>query len=212
MAPLLRVIVGASAVVCLAACGPKTPGEPSPPDAGPGPGGTSTVREPTPVGAVTGPVASMGTPFDPRDDLYTGPRIVYPDARPRLVAVPGTADAVDVAWLDTGAPQIVLSHIVPKEDGYAIAWHLKLETLDQLAGFARDEDGNRYWVTTRNENELQHQTEPSQTHRDGVARLFKIAPNGDQLYKVEVRDDVESPDALPLVAPMSFGEGRLAVG
>jgi hypothetical protein len=184
-------------------------------DSGSGIDGESTGDAPPedpPDGAEPGPVAGVGAPFDPDDDGYPGPPTTIPAGHPKLVAVANPNGSIDVAWLDTLSPQIVLTQIVPDGDGFANAWHVDLPTIDRLAGYARDDDGNRYVLTTIAEDELLGQTTPTGEHREGIARLVKLSPQGAELFATDLRNDVGGNWPDPLVAPMSFGSGRIAVG
>jgi hypothetical protein len=167
--------------------------------------------EPMPDGASLGPVADHGVPFDPNGDFYGGPATLLPDGIPRLVPVANPNGSIDVAWLDTTSPRITVSHLVPAAGAWEVAWHWEVPTLDRLGGYARDAAGDRYVLTTLDENALLTNPAPSGQHRDGIARISRFDASGAEVFATDLRTDV-SGAVDPLVAPMAFGTGRIAVG
>lgn len=173
---------------------------------------TGLPPEDPPNGAEPGPVSAFGVPFDPSLEFYAGPTAIIPNGHPELVAVRNPNGSIDVAWLDSASPQIVITQLAPTDDGWATLWHWDAPTIDRLAGYARDDAGNRYVVTTIAEDQLLSETMPSGEHRDGIARVVGLAPDGTEIFATDLRNDVGGNWIDPLVAPMSFGSGRVAVG
>ncbi len=193
-------------------------GDPSGADASSGdtstgdPDPTGGPPEDPPMGAEPGPVAAFGVPFDPSQEFYPGPPEIIPDGKPQLVAHRNPNGSIDVAWLDTASPQIVVTQLEPSGDGWATRWHWPVPTIDRLAGYARDEDGNRFYVTAIAEDLIIAETTPSGEHRDGIARVHGFAKGGTELFTTDLRNDVGGSWDDPLVGPMAFGTGRIAVG
>lgn len=198
-------------VLALCGCGRRRGDDDDDDDGGEGEGEGEGEPEEPPDGAVTGLVAEQGVPFDPDLEFYPGPQALIASGHPQLVAHANRDGSIEVAWLDSTSPQIVLTNLRPTGEGWEVAWHLPLATIHRLAGYTRDGDGHRYWVTTIAEDELQFSTTPTGEHRDGIARLHAADASGAELYATDLHaSTIDFAD--PLVAPMSFGTGRLAVG
>ncbi|TPV95403.1 MAG: hypothetical protein B7733_10405 [Myxococcales bacterium FL481] len=131
--------------------------------------------------------------------------------KPEIVVYAHPNGALDVAWIDNDKDQIVLSHVTRDGDEYRAAWHLELETLNYLGGFARDEDNSIYYLTAVAED-LQHEMEPSGVQREDIIQLFKLTAGGELEYRIDLRTDATNADATPIYDPMTAGTGRLAVG
>ncbi len=171
---------------------------------------------PVPTNALTGTVASMGTPWLVSTDTNApgNPAIPGPGAGcvPKIVSFPNSDGSMDVAWISTASPpRIVITHIVPDAATYKAAWHLKPHTLATLGGFARDAAGAMYYLTTVAED-LTSQPTPANTHRANIANLVKLTPLGAEAFRTDLRTDIEWELAEPLYSPMTWGTSQLAVG
>jgi hypothetical protein len=170
---------------------------------------------PVPTSALFGTVASVGIPWVVTTDAE-GPAAPIPGTGwgsvPRIVSFANRDGSLDVAWTDMRpTPQIIITHLVPEAAGYKLGWHLKVHTLSYLGGFARDEAGNMFFLTTVAED-LLAKPAPNGVHRPNIAHLVKLGPLGNELFRTDLRTDVQWAGATPLYSPMSWGTGRVAVG
>ena len=171
---------------------------------------------PVPTNALTGTVASMGTPWLVSSDTNAPGNPAIPGTAvgtvPKIITFANTDGSLDAAWISTASPpRIVITHIVPDAGTYKSAWHLKPHTLATLGGFARDDAGAMYYLTTVAED-LTSQPTPSGVHRQNIANLVKLTPLGAEAFRTDLRTDIEWNQAEPLYSPMTWGTSQLAVG
>ena len=83
--------------------------------------------------------------------------------------------------------------------------------LTTLGGFARDGAGAMYYLTTVAED-LTTSSSPSGVHRPNIANLVKLSPLGAEVFRTDLRTDIEWNLAEPLYSPMTWGTSQLAVG
>ena len=175
-----------------------------------------SVTLPVPANALTGTVAAMGIPWVVTTDTNAPNNPAIPGTSvgtvPKIVTFANTDGSLDAAWISSSTPpRIVITHIVPDAATYKVAWHLKPHTLAYLGGFARDAAGGMYYLTTVAED-LTTQTTPSRVHRPNIANLVKLSPLGTEVYRTDLRTDIEWNLAEPLYSPMTWGTSQLAVG
>ena len=171
---------------------------------------------PVPTNALTGTLASMGTPWAVTTDANTPNNPAIPGTAvgtvPKIVSFANYDGSIDAAWISSSTPpRIVITHIVPDAATYKAAWHLKPHTLAYLGGFARDGAGAMYYLTTVAED-LTTQTQPSGVHRPNIANLVKLSALGAEVFRRDLRTDIEWDMAEPLYSPMTWGTSQLAVG
>ena len=119
--------------------------------------------------------------------------------------------AIEARIVPIYSPKIIISHIVKEGGEYKPVWHLTPHTIDRLGGFARDQNDNIFYLTTIAED-LQREIEPNGIHRQGIAHLVKLDPNGNEIFRTDLRSDIGSTEATPLYSPMTFGTARIGVG
>ena len=101
---------------------------------------------PVPTNALTGTVASMGTPWVVTTDANSPNNPAIPGTAvgtvPKIITFANYDGSLDAAWISSSTPpRIVITHIVPDAATYRAALHLKPHTLAYLGGFARDAAG-----------------------------------------------------------------------
>ena len=169
---------------------------------------TTEPPTPTPTNGIVGPVSSVGVPWDVTSD-HSGPKNGWSSEPPEIVPYPNPDGSLDVAWEDTKAPpQIIITHV---SAAFAAAWHLKVHSLARLGGFARDAANGMHYLTTVSE-ELWQTPDPSGVQRPDIAHLVKLAPDGTEAYRTDLKTDFDGQKRIPLYSPMTFGTSRLAVG
>ena len=171
---------------------------------------------PVPTNALTGSIASMGTPWVVTTDANAPGSPVVPGTAvgtvPKIITTANDDGSLDVAWISTASPpRIVITHIVPDNTSYKAAWHLRPPTLAYLGGFARDAAGAMFYLTTVAED-LTTQPQPKLLHRPNIAHLVKLSPLGAEIFRTDLRTNFEWAGAEPLYSPMTWGTSQLAVG
>ena len=171
---------------------------------------------PVPTNALTGTLASMGTPWLVTTDTNAPGNPAIPGTAvgtvPKIITFANTDGSLDAAWISTASPpRIVITHIVPDAATYKAAWHLKPHTLTTLGGFARDGTGAMHYLTTVSE-EITTQTTPTGIHRPSIANIVKLSPLGAEAYRTDLRTDLLWEGNEPLYSPMTWGTSQLAVG
>ena len=171
---------------------------------------------PVPTNALTGSIASMGTPWVVTTDTSAPGNFAIPGTAvgtvPKIITIANYDGSLDAAWISTASPpRIVITHIVPDNATYKAAWHLRPDTLAFLGGFARDAAGAMYYLTTVAED-LTTQPLPSLLHRPNIAHLVKLSPLGAEVFRTDLRTNFERAGAEPLYSPMTWGTSQLAVG
>ena len=170
--------------------------------------GATVPPTPTPTNGIVGPVSSVGVPWDVTSD-HSGPQNGWYSEPPEIVPYPNPDGSLDIAWEDTKAPpQIIITHV---SAAFVAAWHLKVHSLARLGGFARDAANGMHYLTTVSE-ELWQTPDPSGVQRPDIAHLVKIAPDGTEAYRTDLKTDFDGQKRIPLYSPMTFGTSRLAVG
>ena len=171
---------------------------------------------PTPTGALTGTIASMGIPWAVTTDTNAPGNFAIPGTAvgsvPKIVPFANFDGSLDVAWISASTPpRIVITHIVPDAASFKTAWHLKPYTLAYLGGFTRDEAGNMYYLTTVAED-LTNQVQPSRVQRPNIAQVVKLSPLGNELFRSNLRTDISWAEQTPIYSPMTWGTGKIAFG
>lgn len=171
-------------------------------------------------------VAEMGTPFDADENDTIGPadwNSNYGAAPELVVASTGSSSAggFDVLWRDTAETNRAFVVHVDGSEGqsgeiqYAITSAYQVETLGQLMGLARDEEGNYFFATGVAEDDQITVEDPAEgEYRPDIVRLTKFDANGCVLWEtdVDVARGAADSEAEPIVNPMVAATSRLAYG
>ena len=196
-------------------------------DATPTPTATSVpTQTPTPTATIIPPTpnppagAVALSPFDANMSDLHGPsywRTRYGKSPEIIVASDGTSLHVLAQDYDQNtAATAVLLHIEPNGDGYQISQALSnIPMLDRVMGLAIDGDGNRYYATGVDEDDVVDVNyPPPNTYRNDIVRVVKLDPAGSVLFNIDL--DVAryafNNSAEMIINPMTFGSSRLAVG
>lgn len=170
-------------------------------------------------------IADLGTPFDADEEDTIGPadwNSNYGKAPELVVYSTGSSEAggFDVLLRDTtqdGKASIV--HV----DGtsasgileYAVTRTYQVETLGQLMGLARDDEGNYYYASGVDEDaDITVEYPAEGEYRPDIVRLVKFDVNGCVLWEtdVDVARGEKDNEAEPIVNPMVAASSRLAWG
>ena len=117
---------------------------------------------------------------------------------------------------ESTAATAVLLHIEPNGNGYQISQALSnIPLLDRVMGLAIDEDGNRYYATGVDEDDVVDANYPPlDTYRNNVVRVVKLDPAGNVLFNIDLdlaRHNFNN-NAEMIINPMVAASSRLAVG
>ncbi len=116
----------------------------------------------------------------------------------------------DTAW------NAVLFHIEPNADGYEVTQVLtETPMLDRVMGLATDEEGNRYYATGVDEDDVVDPNYPPlDTYRSDIVRVIKLDPAGNILFNIDLDTARHAVDdgAEMIINPMVAASSRLAVG
>jgi hypothetical protein len=169
-------------------------------------------------------VSSYTVPFDFSKNDLLGPsnwNIKY-GTKPQVVLYPNGDGNIDIAWqntTDAANPTIIITS-VKREDSskYKATRHFILSSLGYLGGLTKDDSGNYYLMTARNES-LQSIISPNNNApwaRKGVVAIVKIDNSTQTVsYSTNVLGDASLTDATEfrhIFSPMVAGTSRMAFG
>lgn len=170
-------------------------------------------------------IADLGTPFDTNEEDTIGPadwNANYGKAPELVVYSSGSSEAggFDVLLRDTdqdGKASIVHVDGVAASGSfdYAVTRAYQVETLGQLMGLARDDEGNYYYASgVAEDDEITVEYPAEGEFRPDIVRLVKFDVNGCLLWETDVdmaRGEKDN-SAEPIVNPMVAATSRLAWG
>jgi hypothetical protein len=110
----------------------------------------------------------------------------------------------------------VLLHLSPTGTGYKVTQALTdIPLLDRVMGLAVDAQGNRYYATGVDENDVVDPTYPPlNTYRSDIVRVVKVGPAGEIQFNVDLDTarHAFNGEAEMIINPMVAATARLAVG
>jgi hypothetical protein len=138
-----------------------------------------------------------GRPFDP---LRRAPEIINNAPLPEIMSVPNSDGSFDVVWRDGSQPKpkLHLAKFTKNGNGYSRTDTEELPGFGLLAGFAKDDEGNIYYMTA----------EYAQGEQERRMTIYK---NEQVFWEFKAFAGDGKPCSKPK-APLDSGSSRIAIG